>query len=206
MTTLSDYERQRVHKALAVNYAIMCYAYRHLPPETIATMEEMVDVTAQPYNPANLEFVGDTLDRHSYSCVGNLNEVIAMMTLLKYEYGWCETARFLRSIEDQVSTKADITIGDMTYQVKTVRYGTGGQMFIAEHELEGTAHYMAYVGGRENAVYVFDRAMFRRNMKNLMDIGGPYDRWYGHAGWFVTPAHCNFITRLEIPPGVATYM
>lgn len=205
-TILSNENRALVHQAIRSNRNVLMYFGEHfLPPATTATVEEMVSVTVEPYNPDNVNFVGDTLDRHSWSCFGNLQEMVAMLTLLRnvgassYDY-----TQFLRSIEDQVGTKVDIIVGFATYQVKTATYGSGGQLFVAESELEGTADQMAYVDAQSRRVITFVRGKFRKNMKDIMDVGGPYDRWYNQAGWFISPELCDFVRVTPIPAGVTT--
>lgn len=205
-TLFSNQNRELINQALRSNYNVLCYwGAEVLRPELLNTVREMVALTNADYNIDNVNFSGDTLDRHSWSCVGNLAELVVLMTLIRrHTQVGLNLTEFLRRYEDQVSSKADLQIARHTYQVKTATYGSGGQLFVAEEELSGTADYMAYVDNWDRRVICFNRGAFRKNMKTIMDVGGPYDRWYNQAGWFITPLECQFVDQYDIPIGVTT--
>lgn len=200
MSQLSNEGRVVVHTALQNNLnvaAIMLHAYH----PAIRTIAEMATITRYPYDERQVKFVGDTLDRHSWSCYGNAQEVAVVLT---YAYHNVHPAiNFARTRELQVGAKVDLELDDQTYQVKTASYGTGGQLFVSQDDLEGRADMLVYVSARDRKLVMFQRGEFARNMKTHYEVIGPVDRWYNKAGWFVTPDHCVFSVVLDIPPGIS---
>jgi len=205
MGTMTQENREVVARALRVNYGLVVHCYK-FNKETMDTIREMVSVGQKPYDPKNADFVGDTLDRHPWSCYGNNQEIVAAMTLVHHESVWPEHVNFARSKFDQNTKKVDLNINGRSFQVKTAKRGAQ-HWFVPENDLIGEADMMLVVDAARGLMYEFDRAPFRRNMKEQMDIGGPYDQWRGEQGWFVDTSEIDFVTTYTIPAGVAmTYL
>lgn len=211
MSNLSADNRAVVASALHTNLAIATYlsnlrgAVNSEQHPILSVLNEMVQVAQLPYDQNSMFFKGDTLDRHPWSCYGNLNEVIVMMSHWSL---WSPmdhtTSSFERSIEGQVSSKIDLTIDDVTYQVKTAAYGTGGQLFVAHEDLAGDAQFLVYVSTKDRWLIFIDRATFAKRMRTVYEVIGPVERWWGRPGWFITPGTDFELAACQrIPAGIA---
>jgi hypothetical protein len=128
-------------------------------------MCKMVEESNRPYDPAYLEFKGNTYDRHPWSVVGNLCEQLYVATLISRGVDpasivLCDT------IEDQFHLKLDVRSDDPLSQVKKARIGTYGQLGISASDLEGESVYVGYVDMAWRVIHILQRAEFLRFLKD----------------------------------------
>lgn len=168
----------------------------------ITTVQEMLQACASDYNPNNLTFKGDTVDRHALSFLGNNIEVIAASTLITPEFS---EVTFVRDYTRQVVDKIDIVVDSKSYQVKTAVRGGGGDLFISSEWLQGNAQVLTVVDVENRTVYSFNRAGFKKAMATVCDIHGPFNTFRGSTGWFIDGMFIHKLCTIQsIPREVLT--
>lgn len=202
MSGISDDVRRVYATALAHN---LQFAPTTLYEPCFNTLCEMASVAAQPYNPSNFRFQGDTVDRYRNSVVGNFCESLVVFTLMEYGVDPA-TIDICRDYQTQVDDKIDIVANGDTYQVKKAKIGTFGQLFVSRKDLGGRADHLASVDVSARKIYIISRSEFLAYVKaEEWSIDGTwkheYDKttdagWYRDVGYF---EKTGLLVCLDIP-------
>lgn len=205
MSDLPNNVRVQVHRALRQNYGMIRFSGLQFTKDVDDTFYEMVQVSSVPFDAARSVPGVDTLDRHPKSCVGNLNEMVAILTLIKHDYCYADHIKFSRDFQEQVTDKIDFRTFFASYQVKTATRGLSGDVFINEADIQGKAEFLAIVDPVDRMMYVVHNCFVVSGMKEIHEEASGKTTWLGKSGWWVLKGKSyDFIDQYPIPEGVVT--